>query len=151
MGIVIRAFQDQDFNAIVGLEEGEKRNRYGAAVFVRQSAALYPQTFLVADSEGKPVGYTVGAGVQDDPATAWVLRLHVRQPHQGQGTGKALLLRLITELASRNVRHILLSLAPDNIRAKNLYEKMGFVTVSHQSGYFCEGEDRDIMRYVISG
>ena len=150
MGVAVRRFQDEDFHSIVALEEGEKRNRYGAAVFVRQSAALYPQTFLVANSEGKPVGYTVGAGMQDDPATAWVLRLHVKQPHQGQGTGKALLLRLITELATRDVRHILLSVAPGNIRAKKLYENLGFFKVAHQSGYFCEGEDRDIMRYVIS-
>jgi ribosomal protein S18 acetylase RimI-like enzyme len=151
MGILIRKFQDPDFNAIVGLEEGEKRNRYGACVFVRQSAALYPQTFLVADHDGIAVGYAIGAQVQDDTTSAWVLRLSVGQPYQGQGTGTALILRLIAELASRQVRRIFLSVAPDNIPAKKIYGQIGFVKVAHKSGYFCEGEDRDIMRYVVNG
>jgi len=151
MGVVIRRFQDPDFNAIVALEQGERRNRYGAAVFVRQSAALYPQTFLVADHNGMTTGYTVGAEVQDDAATAWVIRLNVARQWQGQGTGTALITRLIAELANRQVRHIFLSVAPDNIPAKKIYDCLGFVKVAHQSGYFSQGEDRDIMRYVVNG
>jgi ribosomal-protein-alanine N-acetyltransferase len=151
MGVVIRRFQDPDFNAIVGLEEGEKRNRVGACVFVRQSAALYPQTFLVADHDGTAVGYTIGAVVQDDKSFAWVLRLSVGRSYQGQGTGTALISRLIAELAARQVQHIFLSVAPANIPAKKIYRQIGFVNVAHQSGYFCEGEDRDIMRYVVNG
>jgi ribosomal-protein-alanine N-acetyltransferase len=151
MGIAIRMFQDPDFNAIVGLEQGEKRNRYGACVFVRQSAALYPQTFLVADHNGTAVGYAIGAFVQDDTMSAWVIRLSVGHPYQGRGTGTALISRLIAELASRQVRRIFLSVAPHNIPAKKIYEKLGFVHDSRRSGYFCEGEDRDIMRYFITG
>jgi ribosomal-protein-alanine N-acetyltransferase len=151
MGIVIRKFKDQDFNAIVGLEQGEKRNRYGACVFVRQSAALYRQTFLVADHDGTAVGYAIGAVVQDDSTSAWVLRLSVGRPWQRQGTGKALTVRLIDELAARKVQNIFLSVASGNIPAKKIYENLGFVNVSSKSGYFCEGEDRDIMRYVVNG
>ena len=74
---MIRGFEERDFDAVVALGQGEKRNRYGAAVFVRQSVALYPLTFLIADSDETVVGYTVGAEVQDDAATARVLRLSV--------------------------------------------------------------------------
>jgi ribosomal protein S18 acetylase RimI-like enzyme len=151
MGVVIRRFQEPDFNAIVGLEEGDKRNRYGACVFVRQSAALYPQTFLVADHDGTAVGYAIGAEVQDDTTSAWVLRLSVGLPYQGQGTGTALTTRLIAELAARKVQNIFLSVAPANIPAQKIYGQIGFVKVAHMSGYFCEGEDRDIMRYVVNG
>jgi ribosomal-protein-alanine N-acetyltransferase len=151
MGIVIRKFQDPDFNAIVGLEEGEKRNRYGAAVFVRQSAALYPQAFLVADHDGTAVGYAIGAVVQDDTTSAWVLRLSVGRPYQGQGTGTALISQLIAELAARKVQNIFLSVAPANIPAQKIYGQIGFAKVAHRSGYFGEGEDRDIMRYVVTG
>ena len=151
MGIAIRTFQDPDFNAIAGLEQGEKRNRYGACVFVRQSAALYPQTFLVAVHNGTAVGYAIGAVVQDDTTSAWVIRLSVGQPYQGQGTGTALISRLIAELAARKVQNILLSVAPGNIPAHKIYGQIGFVKVAHTSGYFCESEDRDIMRYVVNG
>jgi ribosomal-protein-alanine N-acetyltransferase len=151
MGIVIRKFQDPDFNAIVGLEQGEKRNRYGACVFVRQSAALYPQTFLVADHNGTAVGYAIGAQVQDDTTSAWVIRLSVGRPYQGQGTGTALISRLIEELAARKVQKIFLSVAPANIPAQKIYGQIGFVKVAHTTGYFGEGEDRDIMRYVVNG
>ncbi len=150
MGIVIRKFEDPDFNAIVGLEEGEKRNRYGACVFVRQSAALYPQTFLVADHDGTAVGYAIGAVVQDDTTSAWVIRLSVGRPYQGQGTGTALTSQLIAELAALKVQNIFLSVAPANIPAQKIYGQIGFVKVAHKSGYFCEGEERDIMRYVVN-
>ena len=146
MGVVIRGFEGRDFDAVVALEQGEKRNRYGAAVFVRQSAALYPQTFLVADYDGTAVGYAIGAVVQDDTTSAWVLRLSVGRPYQGQGRGWALISRLIAELSARKVQNIFLSVAPTNIPAKKIYGQIGFVNVAHMSGYFCEGEDRDIMR-----
>jgi len=149
MGVVIRGFEERDFDAVVALEQGEKRNRYGAAVFVRQSAALYPQTFLVADHDGTAVGYAIGAVVQDDTTSAWVLRLNVARQWQGQGTGTALISRLIAELAARQVQHIFLSVAPANIPAQKIYGQIGFVNVAHTSGYFCEGEDRDIMQLDI--
>jgi len=151
MGIVIRKFQDRDFNAIVCLEDGEKRNRYRACVFVRQSAALYSQTFLVADHDGTAVGYAIGAQVQDDTTSAWVLRLNVGHLYQGQGTGTALISQLIAELAARKVQNIFLSVAPANIPAKKIYGQIGFVKVAHKPRYFCEGEDRDMMRYVVTG
>jgi len=149
MGVVIRGFEERDFDAVVALEQGEKRNRYGAAVFVRQSAALYPETFLVAENDRTVVGYTVGAVVQDDSATAWVLRLNVSRQWQGEGIGTALLFALISELAPRHIRRVFLSVAPDNIPAKKIYDKFGFVNVAHQPAYFCKGEDRDIMRYLV--
>jgi [ribosomal protein S18]-alanine N-acetyltransferase len=149
MGIVIRKFQDSDFNAIVGLEQGEKRNRYGACVFVRQSASLYPQTFLVADHDGTAVGYAIGAVVPDDTPSAWVIRLSVGKPYQRQGTGTALISRLIAEFTARKVQNIFLSVAPANIPAQKIYGQIGFVKVAHKSGYFCEGEDRDIMQYIV--
>jgi len=149
MGVAIRGFIDRDFNDVVALEQGRKRNRYGAAVFVRQSAALYPQTFLVAENDRTVVGYSVGAVVQDDSGTAWVLRLNVSRQWQERGIGTALLSRLISELATRQVRQVFLSVAPDNIPAKKIYAKLGFVNVAHQAKYFCEGEDRDIMLYRV--
>ncbi len=149
MGIVIRQFQDPDFDAVVGLEEGGKRNRYGACVFVRQSAVLCPQTFLVADHDGTAVGYAIGAVVQDEPASAWVIRLSVGKPYRRQGTGRALILRLISGLAARGVTHILLSVAKGNRPAQKIYRDAGFVTVGHRKGYFGEGEDREILRYTV--
>jgi ribosomal protein S18 acetylase RimI-like enzyme len=149
MGVVIRSYEDGDFDAVVSLEQGRKRNRYGAAVFIRQSAALYPHTFLVAEGEEMIVGYTVAAEVQDDAATAWILRLNVAPQWQGQGIGTTLIYRLFSQLDTRQVRRILLSVEPKNIPAKKIYERHGFVKIAYQSGYFCEGENRNIMQYQV--
>ena len=149
MGIVVRGYEEGDFDAVVSLEQERKQNRYGAAVFVRQSAALYPHTFLVAKGEETVVGYTIGAKVQDDTATAWVLRLNVTPQWQGQGIGTILISRLISQLAICQVQRVLLSVAPRNIPAKKIYNRLGFVKIGYLSGYFCEGEDRDIMQYLV--
>jgi len=44
-------------------------------VLQEEKPALYLRTLLVADSDETVVGYTVGASVQDDADTAWVLRV----------------------------------------------------------------------------
>ena len=131
MGGVIRGFEERDFDAVVALGQGDKRNRYGAAVFVRQFVALYPWTFLIADSDETVVGYTVGAGVHDDAATVKVLRLSVGRHYQGKSIGTDLISRLLSELATRHVRRVFLSVAPDTIPAKKIYDRLGFVKVIH--------------------
>lgn len=55
------------------------------------------------------------------------------QPWRGQGIGRAVLRRLLTDAAERGISRISLSVEPGN-RAQQLYESEGFVVVGTDVG-----------------
>lgn len=148
MDIRIRPYGDADFSAILPMEQEGRRSEYGAAVFIRQSAALFPRTFLIADVKGQATGFTVGALAQDGSGEAWVLRLFVKSEYRSRGIGALLMEHVTAALFAERAKAILLSVSPQNTAALEVYRKLGFEKVTHSRGYFGVGEDRDIMRLV---
>ncbi len=151
MEFEVTPYRPPDFTQICRLELREKECGYAAAVFVRQMEELTPSTFLVARSCGKVIGFAVGAGTGTRSRDAWVLRLRVLPGFQRNGIGSALILRLLTVLASMGVGQVFLTVSPDNTAARRLYEKLGFVMTGTREGYFGPGEDRFILCREISG
>jgi ribosomal-protein-alanine N-acetyltransferase len=145
MDLVIRRYVDRDFDSAVSLENAKKGNRYGAAVFIRQAAELYRETFLVAEQDGTVAGFAVGALENSDLSTAWVLRLGIAPRWRGQGIGKALVSQLVAVLGTSGAERILLTVAPGNYPARKIYQKLGFERVDFKKSYFGRGEDREIL------
>jgi [ribosomal protein S18]-alanine N-acetyltransferase len=151
MDISIRAYADADFSAVQVLEEGRMRNPYSAAIFVRQAAELYPETFLVMESRGDVIGYTVGALVQGNPSRAWCLRLSIREECRGKGLGTELFRSLLEIMKSMGAAECWLSVSPKNAPALRLYEHGGFRIVAHREGYFGDDEDRYVLKKALLG
>ncbi len=147
--VIIRKYGTGDFSAACSLEAGQKRTGYGAAVFVRQAAAVCPATFFVAECDGAVVGYSVGEQVQGNPWEAWILRLAVREECRGRGIGTKLTEALTEALRNAGARTILLTVAPANAPAISIYRSLGFVPVRHCPDYFGKGEDRDVMQLQL--
>ena len=93
----VRPFREADFPAIWELERVRDAEGYASAVTIRQAAALWPATFLVADEDDGAVGFTIGAA-SSDPGVGWILRLKVREDRQRQGCATALLLAVLERL-----------------------------------------------------
>ncbi len=147
MSITIRPYRDEDFMAVAALEESGLHEPYRSAVFVRQMGEVCTKTFFVAVTDSdEPVGYTVGAAVQDDSTEAWILRMGVRDDQRRKGIGSALLKSVTAALQARHARTIRLSVSPKNLPAIRLYEGQGFVQEKIIPAYFGEGEDRIIMK-----
>jgi ribosomal protein S18 acetylase RimI-like enzyme len=142
---VIRLFEPDDFSPVCELEQGDKGSAYSAAVFVRQASVLFAGTFYVAAWGGAVVGFTIGAVTQADPREAWVLRLRVAERYQRRSIGRDLLTTLLSAFAVRQVRRVLLTVAPGNQPALNLYRSMGFKEFGFLGGCFGPGEDRLIL------
>ena len=142
----IRPYRDADFCAVCDLEIAGIHEPYRSAVFVRQMAALAPETFLVAVSGSTIVGFTVASVVQDNPTSAWILRMMVRAGFRHQGIGTALLRTMVNTLEKRSIGTIRLTVAPSNAPALQLYAGEGFVQEAIRPAYFGTGEDRFVMR-----
>ena len=137
----VRPYRETDFPAVWALERVRDPEGYASAVTVRQAAALWPATILVADEDGEAVGFTIGAA-SSDPAAGWVLRLKVCEDRRRQGCATALLLTLLELLQRDGVRTVRLTVAPENRPARALYAGLGFSEEAMLPDYFGPGEDR---------
>jgi ribosomal protein S18 acetylase RimI-like enzyme len=117
---------------------------YASAVTVRQAAALWPATFLVADEDDVAVGFTIGAP-SSDPETGWILRLKVREERRRRGCATSLLRAVLARLRDAGVRTVRLTVAPENRPARGLYARLGFLEEGLLPEYFGPGEDRLVL------
>lgn len=139
----IRAATKADLRDIVRLEQGAFGEHGYPDFFIRQALDLWPGALLVAESEGEPVGYTLG-GASEVKGQGWVLSLAVAETHRGLGIGRALLQRLLAELALRGCNDLRLTVHPNN-PAAGLYRSLGFEFETAESDYFGPGEPRQVL------
>jgi ribosomal protein S18 acetylase RimI-like enzyme len=141
----VRPFSEADFSAVWALERVRDPGGYASAVTVRQAAALWPDTVLVAEEgDGVAVGFTIGA-VSSDPAVGWILRLKVREELRRRGCATALLRAVLDRLRAEGVRTVRLTVAPENLAARALYARLGFLDEAMLPDYFGPGEDRLVL------
>jgi ribosomal-protein-alanine N-acetyltransferase len=150
MALIIRLFEESDFNTVCLYERMRSRSTYGSAVFIRQASVIFSQFFFVAEHEGIVGGYGIGALNQNNMEEGWVLRLNVDQHLRSRGIGRLLLEHVIGSLIVAGATRILLSVAPGNTSAIRLYERFGFLKTQFLANYFGNGEDRIIMLYEPS-
>lgn len=144
MGWSVRPYRDGDFEAVLALERVRDPEGYASTVTIRQAAALWPATFLVADEDGEVVGFAIGAA-SADPAIGWVLRLKVRRDRRRRGIATVLIGELVSRLGEGGVRDLRLTVAPENAPALALYRRWGFEERAVLPGYFGPGEDRLVL------
>ena len=82
--------------------------------------------FAVLD-ETEPVGFCMYAPDDSDGST-WILRLMIDEKHQSRGYGRRAMELLLDKIKEDRPHHVIyLSFEPENIRARGLYESLGFI------------------------
>lgn len=147
--ISIRPYEEEDFLPVHRLEMAGGHESYRSAVFIRQMGVVCRTTFLVAILDTEQVGYTIGALVQNESHTAWILRMGVREDQRRNGVGSILLAELIEIFRTLGVLTVRLTVSPWNVPALGLYMKAGFEQESYHEAYFGKDEDRIVMRKVL--
>jgi ribosomal protein S18 acetylase RimI-like enzyme len=85
--------------------------------------------------------------VLDQPEFLYVVGFYVRPLWQGRGVGKAFLLSVAEEARSAGAVGLVLTVAPDNMRAMELYQGVGFVDEGCMSEFYGSGQDRHVLRW----
>jgi len=141
--IFIREYNEKsDYEGVFLIENSGRDESYSASVFLRQAAVLHPSTFLVTEKNNIMAGYTIGAFVHEKPGIAWIIRLGIHPRFRNQGIGKKLFGTLMGSLIGNGATEILLSVSPDNLPARRIYQQHGFQIIGEKKDYFGEGEDR---------
>jgi putative acetyltransferase len=83
--------------------------------------------FLVALDDGSLIG--TGAIRRIDDEMAELRRMWLLEPYQGRGIGYRLWLRLRAFAASAGYRRIRLTTDDENVRAREFYQRLGFVRI----------------------
>lgn len=151
MDLIIRGYCGEDYPAVCAIERENSRGDCKPEVFIRQAGILFTDTFLVAECAGRIVGYTIGALVQHQRGSGWIIRLVIAGEQRRRGFGERLVAEVTDRLRERGAAEIYLSVAPENHAARALYEKYGFCEADFCPSYFGEGADRLILRRDLSG
>lgn len=89
--------------------------------------------FLVAEAEGKVVGYSVALEAADEGE---ILNLAVAEDGRRRGLGRALVETIVGALTERGVHQVYLEVRESNAPARALYSGFGFREVGRRKAYY---------------
>ncbi|MEM2110429.1 MAG: ribosomal protein S18-alanine N-acetyltransferase [Candidatus Bathyarchaeia archaeon] len=111
----------------------------------------FPETFFVAEKDGKIVGYImcrIESGFSGLHLTkkGHIISLAVLPEYRNMGIGYALVKEALHAMWSHyNAKECYLEVRVSNIPAVNLYKKAGFTMEKTVKGYYADGENAYIM------
>ena len=121
--------------------------------FYESLLAELPEAFIVAEIEGKAVGYIMCKteyGFSNFKKLGFVKKGHVvsvavLENERKKGIGKALVEEAIKGVQFRKCDELYLEVRCSNEDAVKLYEKLGFVIRQKNRAYYRDGEDAYLM------
>jgi hypothetical protein len=146
--VIVRPARGEDISAAVMLEQAcfsaysiSKRQLQ----YLRQSPNAI---FIVAQCESRVIGTGIALLRRHKRGLSGrIYSLSVASEHRGRKVGRALMRRMIDDLASRGVRRIYLEVERSNAPAVALYEKIGFQRIGLLPDYYGQGGDGFHMMY----
>lgn len=113
----------------------------------------HPETFVVAEEEGKIAGYImcrVEVGLSSIGLSGLVKKGHVVSvailpEHRRKGIGEALVTQAMEGMRKYNAKQCFLEVRVTNQEAISLYKKLGFEVTRTIHGYYADGEDAFVM------
>lgn len=145
----IRTVQVSDVDALTAIE----RHHYGAdgypSAFFYQALAQWPQWFLCAEHDAQLQGYLLAAPGSCH-SELWLMSLLVAPTARGLGVGT----QLVTTFQNCCIKHsnietVLLTVAPNNTSAIQLYLNHGFEMIATKSDYLGPGENRLLLTWKL--
>jgi diamine N-acetyltransferase len=126
--ILLKEVDRHNFFDVIELKVAEEQKSFVATnLFSLAQAKAYPECQCLAIyHEEVLVGFTMYCMDFDDKEY-WIYRLMIDAKYQSKGYGKAAMEKLIERIKEdKDHQVIYLSFEPENDRAKELYEKLGF-------------------------
>lgn len=145
-GLSVREVRYKDIPAIYEIERLCFKDPYELPL-LEMYYAISRSLFLVAEKEGRVVGYAIGL------AKKWgeghVISIAVHPEWRRRGVGKRLMLQLLEKMRRMGVRWVRLEVRVSNEAAINLYRRLGFSIEGVLKGYYRDGEDAYLMIKVL--
>jgi ribosomal-protein-alanine N-acetyltransferase len=144
-GLRVRTVQKRDMPAIYDIEELTFKEPY-PRFLLDFLAKKYTETFLVAETRGKIVGYVVAS--VEWSGVGHIISIAVAKNHKRRGVGSALTSAILGIMKNVGVEEIRLEVRRSNLAAQNFYKDLGFTFRSVSKDYY-GGEDGYVFTQVI--
>ena len=145
----VRPARDEDMERITELERQCFKQPYPPPVLY-MLRGLYPELFLVAEVEGRVVGYV--AAVVRSGGVGHVVSICVDPRYRRRGVGRALMEEVERRLAKLfDVESIRLEVRVSNSPAIKLYRELGYRIAERIPRYYPDGEDAYVMIKPMRG
>jgi ribosomal-protein-alanine N-acetyltransferase len=113
----------------------------------------HPETFVVAEEDGKIVGYImcrIEVGLSNFVLSGVVKKGHVVSvavlpEHRRKGVGKGLVIKALEGMRAYGAKQCYLEVRVTNQEAISLYKKLDFEVTRTIHGYYADGEDALVM------
>lgn len=117
----------------------------------------FPETFIVAEDDGKIVGYIMcrielglsNFGLGGLMKKGHIVSVAVLPNYRRKGVGQALIVKAMEGMKLYNAKQCFLEVRVTNTPAINLYKKLGFQVTRTIHGYYADGEDAYVMSCEI--
>ena len=130
--MIIRPVTISDIDRITKLKEIEDKSRYTKRIEENQAGSA---AYLLAEQGDEIVGqvFLKFYGTENDPNTPNMEDLLVKEKYRNKGIGTALIDKCEQLCRAKDYKAISLSVNPTlNPKAKSLYEKLGYITISKE-------------------
>jgi N-acetylglutamate synthase-like GNAT family acetyltransferase len=111
MDVNIRPLTENDFEAVSEIQEAIMKKKSGEGLKKRMHDYIKkdPEANLVAEAEGKVVGFVIG-GIKDwefgVEKSGWLEIIGIHPKYMGQGIGRMLGKRLLEHFKNKNIKNI---------------------------------------------
>lgn len=85
-------------------------------------AKYYNKTSIIAEINGKLVGFISGFIQPESPHTLFVWQVAVDESQRGKGLATRLLVNLLKQLETKDIRYLEATVTPSNLPSKNLFK-----------------------------
>ncbi len=140
--VILRYVRISDLNEIYEIERLSFKYPYPYSLLYTL-ARTYQDTFIVAEHNGRVVGYVIAS--LREHGIGHILNIAVHPDYRRKGLGLILMNTIMNILKDKGARIFRLEVAVSNIPAKNLYEKLGFRVQCRIKDYYEDGEDCYVM------
>lgn len=113
--------------------------------FEKEFENKFSEKFVLEKSE-TVIGYIILWVIKEE---ATIMTFAIAKEYQGKGYGEFLMRETLKAIKER-VKNILLDVRKTNLKAINLYKKIGFKVVRERKGYYSDGENALLMELELS-
>lgn len=144
---ILDIYKPYIFTSITFEEQVPSRDAFQA----RTDGVLASHPYLVAEIDGKVVGYAYAHELRERGAYQWnsELSVYLAPAAQGHGLGRVLYRALMALCAAQGIKAVYGIVTSPNIPSQHLHEGFGFEVMGHQrhAGFTC-GAWHDVTWYV---
>jgi ribosomal-protein-alanine N-acetyltransferase len=131
--ILIRFMRLKDVDEVAAIEEATFARPWSRDSFRQELTRNVAARYLVAEKEGHVVGYAGAWIILDE---SHITNIAVSEEERGKGIGKKLTGELLQVLSNLGACYATLEVRESNLRAQNLYKRLGFISVGRRKRYY---------------